>query len=72
MAVYFVIKASTAEGNSNFAHSIGEVMKILEVKRLEEIDGRPLIAIFDGEMSIGSKLIGIKHFLDKDSFMLEQ
>lgn len=70
--VGFVTSASTAEGDNNFAHSISEVMKVLDVTNLDDIDGRPLIAVFDGEMFIGSKLIGIKHFLDKGSFMLEK
>jgi hypothetical protein len=68
--VGFVTEASTEDGsNSTFAHSISEVMKILDVDDFDNIDGRPLIAVFDGEMFIGSKLIGIKHFLDKYSFM---
>ena len=70
--VGFVVESSTSasgEYNTTFAHSIGEVMKVLDVDDFDNIDGRPLIAVFDGEMFIGSKLIGIKHFLDKYSFM---
>lgn len=68
--VGFVTEASTEDGsNSTFAYSIGEVMKILDVDDFDNIDGSPLIAVFDGEMFIGSKLIGIKHFLGKCSFM---
>ena len=68
--VGFVTEASTEDGtNSTFAYSISEVMKILDVDDFDNIDGRPLVAVFDGEMFIGSKLIGIKHFLGKYSFM---
>ena len=55
--------------NNSFAHGLGEVMKVLDVSEVSEIDGRPLIAVFDGEMFLGSKIIGIRHFLGKYSFI---
>ena len=68
--VGFVIESSTEEGEKDtFSSTLAKVMNVLDVKKLGEIDGRPLVAVFDGEMFLGSRLIGIKHFLYKTSFM---
>lgn len=68
--VGFVIESSTKDGDKSvFASTLAKVMEVLEVEDFDEIDGRPLVAVFDGEMFIGSRLVGIRHFLYKTSFM---
>ena len=69
---FVMTSPTTKEGNTSFAHDLNMVLNVLGVNKVSEIDGRPLVAVFDGEMFLGSKLIGIKHFLDKCSFMEEK
>lgn len=67
--VGFVLEGDTLTQN-DFAYQLSSVMEVLEVKDIDKIDGRPLIAIFEGsEVFIGAKLIGIKNFLGKCKFM---
>jgi len=63
--VGFTLEADTTTKN-DFAYKLSAVMDILEVNDIDKIDGRPLVAIFEGDdVFIGAKLIGIKNFLDK-------
>jgi len=54
---------------NELAYAIKKVMDIVGVERLEDITGKPIRAIFAGEGSFGSNIIGIGHFLEDKWFV---
>lgn len=57
-----------------FGYSLKRVMDIAEVDDVKDLKGAPIRAIFDSEGPygfLGGKIIGIKHFLKDDEFVLE-
>jgi len=65
------------EYKNMFAYSVKRVLDIADVDDLKNLKGAPIRAIFDGNADdpyafVGSKIIGIKHFLKDDEFILEE
>lgn len=56
-------------GNNVCFHYINKVFKIAGAEDFDDLVGKPIRAIFDGNTTLGSKVIGIQHFLEDDKFI---
>lgn len=54
---------------NKFCYALERVMNIADVERLEDIDGKPIRAIFGDKGEISDVIIGIKNFLTEDTFI---
>lgn len=68
-----VITGSTNETDeNNFGYRVKRVLEILEVKDLNDVDGKPVRALFDAPdngIPLGVGIIGLQNFISNDTFL---
>ena len=68
-----IITGSTNETDeNNFGYRIKRVLEILEVTDLNDVDGKPVRALFDApenDVPLGVGIIGLQNFLTNDTFL---